>query len=103
VNLLPPSGDPAASVLQAPGGLRTDVTVFCLNARALSQSGSGPVFRRNEAERVYTIEALMTRRSQVQILPPLLRKGARKGAFRFGRDFFVREERPDVGAEEAPF
>ena len=45
----------------------------------------------------------MTRRSQVQILPPLLRKGARKGAFRFGRDFFVREERPDVGAEEAPF
>ena len=45
----------------------------------------------------------MTRRSQVQILPRLLRKGARKGAFRFGRDFFVREERPDVGAEEAPF
>jgi hypothetical protein len=46
----------AASVLQA-SGLRGDVSVFRLNARPQSKTGSEPAVRRNTAERVYTIEA----------------------------------------------
>src|SRR6266516_6653144 len=45
-----------ASVLQA-SGFRSDVTVFRLNARPRRQTGSEAAFRRNTAERVYTIEA----------------------------------------------
>jgi hypothetical protein len=46
----------AASVLQA-AGFRGDVTAFRLNARLRPKTGSEPAFRRNTAERVYTIEA----------------------------------------------
>jgi hypothetical protein len=46
----------AASVLQA-SGLRSDVTVFRLNATAAAESGLEPAFRRNTAERAYGIEA----------------------------------------------
>ena len=38
-------------------GVFRDVTVLRLNATAEGHSGSGPAFRRNTAERVYTIEA----------------------------------------------
>ena len=48
--------DAAASVLQA-SRFRGDVTVFRLNARPPPKTGSDPAFRRNEAERVYIIEA----------------------------------------------
>ena len=44
------------SVLQA-SRFRRDVTAFRLNARPRPKIGSEPAFRRNEAERVYTIEA----------------------------------------------
>jgi hypothetical protein len=45
-----------ASVLQA-SRFRSDVTVFRLNARPRRQTGSEAAFRRNTAERVYTIGA----------------------------------------------
>jgi hypothetical protein len=48
--------DLAASVLQA-SGFRGDATVFRLNARPRLKTGSEPPFRRNTAERAYTIEA----------------------------------------------
>jgi hypothetical protein len=46
----------AASVLQAQG-FRSDVTAFRLNARPRPNIALEPAFRRNEAERVYVIEA----------------------------------------------
>src|SRR5213592_4382515 len=46
----------AASILQA-SDFCSDVTVFRLNARPRPRTGSKPAFRRNTAERVYTIEA----------------------------------------------
>jgi pimeloyl-ACP methyl ester carboxylesterase len=73
-------GGPAARVLQA-SRFRKDVTAFRLNARPRPKTGSEPAFRRNEAEHVCTIEAAHTRRSQVQILPPLFRKARICGPF----------------------
>jgi hypothetical protein len=69
-----------ASVVQA-SGFRRDVTVFRLSAARAGDSGLEPAFRRNRAERVYLFEALISRRSQVQILPPLL-EGPDTGPFR---------------------
>jgi hypothetical protein len=71
---------PAASVLQA-SSFRSDVTVFRPNASVAAQSGSDSAFRRITGERVYRTQAAHNRRSQVQILPPLLRKAPEDGAF----------------------
>jgi hypothetical protein len=73
-------GPQVASILQAPG-FRSDVSVFRLNATAAVESGSESAFRRNTAERVTPSRRLITRRSQVQILPPLLRKALVTGPF----------------------
>src|SRR5919204_1501319 len=83
-HLAGPAGLPA-SLLQA-SGFRGDVTVFRLNARPPPKTGSDRAFRRNEAERVYIIEGLITRRSQVQILPPLPRKAPETGSFSLERN-----------------
>ena len=45
-----------------------------------------PAFRRNTAERVYLVEAAHNRRSQVQILPPLLESPAPAGLSSFRLD-----------------
>src|SRR5215212_9416625 len=76
----------AASVLQA-SGLRSDVTVVRLNTAAGCQSCSETALRRNTRERVYRVEAAIARRSQVQILPPLLERPWKQ------RLFFIRSER----------
>jgi len=73
----------AASGLQA-SPFRSDVTVFRLNARPRPKTGSDPAFGRNAAARVYRIEAAHNPRSQVQILPPLLRKALETGPFSCG-------------------
>ena len=70
----------AASVLQA-SGFRRDVTVFRLNATAEGHSGSGPAFRRNEAEHVYTIEAAHNPEVAGSNPAPATRKALLGGAF----------------------
>jgi hypothetical protein len=69
----------AASVLQA-SGLPSDVTVFRLNARPRPKTGSRSAFRRNEADRVYMIEAAQTRRSQINL--PRYSQRPSNGSFR---------------------
>ena len=70
----------AASVLQA-SGLRSDVTVFRLNATAGCQSGSESALRRNTAERVYTIEAAHNPEVAGSNPAPATAKGPGDGAF----------------------
>jgi len=73
----------AASVLQA-SGFRRDVTVFRLNATAEGHSGSGRAFRRNTAERVYTIEAAHNPEVAGSNPAPATAKGpARRGLLSF--------------------
>jgi hypothetical protein len=64
-------------------GLPQDVTVFRLNATAVGRSRLQRAFLRNTAARVTHSRRLITWRSQVQILPPLL-EGPGNGAFLFG-------------------
>jgi hypothetical protein len=71
-----------ASVVQA-SGFRTDVTVFRLNAARAGDSGMEPAFRRNTAERVYTIDAAHNPEVAGQILPPLLERPRETGPFLF--------------------
>src|SRR5438094_8711490 len=67
------SGTRCCKLLQA-SGFRGDVTLFRVSAAAVGESGLEPAFggiRRN----AYTYSRrLITRRSQVQILPPLLKR-----------------------------
>ena len=71
---------PAASVLQA-SGFRSDVTVFRLNASVAGQSGSESAFRRNTAERVYTIEAAHNPEVAGSDPAPATRKAPETGPF----------------------
>jgi hypothetical protein len=73
--------DEVASVLQVLG-FRGDVIVFRLNAASEARSGSESTFRRNTADAVAHSGRLITRRSQVQILPPLLERALETGSFR---------------------
>jgi hypothetical protein len=80
-----------ASVLQAPG-FRSDASVFCLNAPVKPDLAwnlhCGGMQRHTYARS----RRLITRRSQVQILPPLLRKALETAPFAFCRSF--RSTRP---------
>jgi hypothetical protein len=64
-----------ASVLQA-GGFRGDITVFRLNAGARPKTGSECAFRRNEAERVYIIEAAHNPEVAVRLSPQVAPTGS---------------------------
>jgi hypothetical protein len=70
----------AASVLQA-SCFRGDVTVFRLNASGAGQIGSERAFRRNTAERVYTIEAAHNPEVAGSNPAPATEKGPGNGAF----------------------
>ena len=78
--------------------LRGDVIVFRLNARSPAKTGSDPAFRRNEAERVYIIEAADNPEVAGSNPAPATAKGAGNGAFRFPRFVICG---PDVLAELA--
>jgi hypothetical protein len=73
-----------ASALQA-SSFRSDVTVFRLNARPRPKTGSDPAsdpaFRRTRRNAYTQSRRLITRGSQVQILPPLLRRPRKAGPF----------------------
>ena len=71
-----------ASVLQA-SRFRGDVTVFRLNARPPPKTGSDPAFRRNEAERVYIIEAAHNPEVAGSNPAPATSKGPGDGAFHY--------------------
>src|SRR5262245_21528435 len=74
--------------------LPRDVTVFCRNARAAAESGQEPAFTRNEAERVYLIEAAHNPEVAGSNLPPLHEKALETGPFRL-----MRQGRPRSGRE----
>jgi len=70
----------AASVLQA-SDFHGDVTVFRLNATVEGESCSQIAFRRNTAERVYTIEAAHNPEVAGSNPAPLLGKALETGPF----------------------
>jgi hypothetical protein len=67
----------AASVLQA-SGFRGNVSVFRLSAVPGPKTGSEPAFRGMRRNACTYSRRLITRRSQVQILPPLPRRRPRR-------------------------
>ena len=74
------AADSAASVLQAPG-FRSDVTLFRLNATAVANLACSVRFCGIRRHELAHSRRLITRRSQVQILPPLLTEGPGNRAF----------------------
>ena len=80
----------AASVLQAPC-FRSDVIVFRLNARPRPKSSSEPALGGIRRNACTESRRLITRRSQVQILPPLLRKALETAPFASSRQSGGRE------------
>jgi hypothetical protein len=76
-----PPATRAASVLQA-SGFRGDAAVFRRNASVTGQSGSESAFRRNTAERVYTIEVAHNPEVAGSNPAPATEERRRNGAFR---------------------